>query len=64
MAKTSLDMNCWIDEAADGTQTITITVTGLPSYTLAEAVSFWLRDLVKQSSDNMDGPITFKKRDA
>jgi len=61
MAKVTLDMNCWIDEADDGTHTITVQVTGIPDYTLAELVSFWLRDLVKKSSDKMDGPVTFRR---
>jgi hypothetical protein len=54
-------MNCWIDEQDDGTQTITVQVTGLPNYALAEAVSLWLRDMVKDSSDKMNGPITFRQ---
>jgi len=61
MPKTTLDMNCWIDEQDDGTQTITVQVTGLPNYALAEAVSLWLRDMVKDSSDKMNGPITFRQ---
>ena len=62
MPKTTLDMNCWIDEAeTPGTYMITISVTGLPNYALAEAVSLWLRDMVKDSSDKMDGPITFRR---
>jgi hypothetical protein len=60
MPKTSLDMNCWIDREDNGTQTITIRVTGLPNYALAEAVALWLRDMVKDSSDKMSGPITFR----
>ena len=62
MPKTSLDMNCWIDEAeTPGTYMVTVSVTGLPSYELAEAVALWLRDLVKESSDKATGPITFRR---
>jgi hypothetical protein len=61
MPTATLDMNGWIDEEDDGTYTVTVRVTGLPNDDIAEAVSFWLRDLVKESSGKTDGPITFQR---
>jgi hypothetical protein len=61
MPTATLDMNGWIDEEDDGTYTVLVKVTGLPDHDIAEAVSFWLRDLVNESSGKMDGPITFRR---
>lgn len=50
MAETAMDLRSSHRQEADGSHTVTIEMSGLPTIEMAQGVSNWMRDLVRANA--------------
>jgi hypothetical protein len=50
MAETVIDLQASHQQEADGSHTVTVTISGLPTLGLAQSVSDWMRDIIRANA--------------
>lgn len=50
MAQAAIDLRSSHRQEADGTHTVTVVISGMPTLAWAQRVSDWLRDLVRRNA--------------
>ena len=56
MADTAIDLRSSHREENDGSHTVMITMSGIPSVEMAQEVSNWMRDLVRANAHQIGRP--------
>lgn len=63
MAETAIDLQSSHRQEADGSHTVTLTVSGIPTLGWSQRVSDWLRDLIRQHANEI-GRLSKERADA
>lgn len=53
MAEIAIDLRSYHRQEADGSHTVTVEISGLPSMDEANRVSLWMRDMIRTGSNQI-----------
>lgn len=53
MAETLIDLRSYHSVADDGTHTVTVEISGLPSLDQANRVSMWMREMIRSGANQI-----------